>query len=113
MTVKQNATSDRTYEQAIAARTDAARALHSAEIAVHDAHQTHVDEWISAANDRLHTAVARYLAADRLVARLRKRTPTAQSHRTATQPIRPQAHTRPAAVIAVANASYRVGHTHA
>lgn len=67
MTIKQNATTDRTYEQAVLARIDAARALHSAEIAVHDAHQTHVDAWIGAANDRLHLAVAQYLAADALV----------------------------------------------
>lgn len=70
MTIKQHATTDRTYEQAIAARIDAARALHSAEIAVHDAHQTHVDQWISAASDRLHIAIAEYLAADAVVSGL-------------------------------------------
>lgn len=70
MTIKQDATTDRTYEQAVAARIDAACALHTAEIAVHDAHQSHVDRWISAANDRLHIAVAEYLAADTLVSGL-------------------------------------------
>ena len=67
VTAKQQAITDRTYEHAVAARIDAACALHSAEIAVHDAHQTHVDLWISAANDRLHIAVTQYLAADALV----------------------------------------------
>ena len=62
---------DRGYEQAVAARDHAARALYRAELAVHDAHQTHIDEWISAANDRLHVAVAAYEAADALVSRLR------------------------------------------
>jgi hypothetical protein len=66
MTIKQNATTDQIYERTILARIEAARALRSAEIAVHDAHQTHVDAWISAANDRLHIAVAQYLAADAL-----------------------------------------------
>jgi hypothetical protein len=74
MTIMQNATADQTYGQAVVARVDAARALHRAEIAVHDAHQAHVDQWISAANDRLHIAVARYLAADTLVSRLREQT---------------------------------------
>jgi hypothetical protein len=40
--------------------------LYQAELAVHDAHQTHVDEWIAAAHDRLHLAVGRYEAADAL-----------------------------------------------
>jgi hypothetical protein len=70
MTIKQRATTDPTYEQAVVARIDAACALHSAEIAVHDAHQTHVDAWISTANDRLHVAVAQYLAANALAASL-------------------------------------------
>lgn len=41
----------------------AARCLHRAEQALHDAHTTHVDEWIAAAADRLHDAVEAYLAA--------------------------------------------------
>jgi hypothetical protein len=40
----------------------AARALYEAELALHDAHQTHVDAWIAAAADRLHAAVLRYEA---------------------------------------------------
>ncbi len=56
MTIKQS--TDRTYEQAVAARDNAAHALYQAEVAVHDAHQTHVDQWIGAAHDRLHAAVA-------------------------------------------------------
>lgn len=37
--------------------------LYDAECALHVAHQTHVDAWITAASDRLHEAVADYLAA--------------------------------------------------
>jgi hypothetical protein len=62
---------DRIYEQAIAARDDTAGALYRAELALHDAHQTHVDAWIDAANDQLHAAVARHEAADAVVTRLR------------------------------------------
>jgi hypothetical protein len=74
MTIMQNATTEQTYGQAVVAKNDAARALYRAEIAVHDARQTHVDQWISAANDRLHIAVTRYLAADTLVSCLREQT---------------------------------------
>jgi hypothetical protein len=74
MTIMQNAITDETYGQAVVARDDAACALYRAEIAVHDARQAHVDQWISAANDRLHIAVARYLAADTLVSCLREQT---------------------------------------
>jgi hypothetical protein len=62
---------DQTYQQAVAARELAARKLYEAEVAVHDAHQTHVDGWIRAAHDRLHTAVTRYLAAEAAVSSLR------------------------------------------
>jgi hypothetical protein len=65
---------DRTHEQAVAARDDAARALYWAELALHDAHQTHIDAWIGAANHRLHVAVVQYVAADALLSRLRDRT---------------------------------------
>ena len=44
----------------------AARRLYDAETALHAARQTHVDAWISAAGDRLHDAVAAYLAAGAL-----------------------------------------------
>ena len=37
-----SASTDPTYEQAVAVRDAAARALYEAELAVHDAHQTHV-----------------------------------------------------------------------
>jgi hypothetical protein len=40
----------------------AARALYDAEVALHAAHQTQVDEWIRVAADRLHDAVLRYEA---------------------------------------------------
>ncbi len=46
------------------ARTDrvatAGRRLYDAEVALHHAHQSHVDEWISAAADRLHEAIVDY-----------------------------------------------------
>ena len=48
------------YQRAVAARDRAAHTLFEAELAAHDAHQTHVDSWIRAAHDRLHTAVAGY-----------------------------------------------------
>ena len=54
----------RLHEQLFAERVEAAQALYEAEIALHDAHQTHVDEWIQAASDRLHAAVLRHMAAD-------------------------------------------------
>jgi hypothetical protein len=60
-----------TYQHAVAARELAARKLYEAEVAVHDAHQTHVDCWIQAAHDRLHTAVTRYLAAEAVMSSLR------------------------------------------
>jgi hypothetical protein len=41
----------------------AAHRLYQAEVALHDAHSTHVDAWIMAAADRLHDAVETYLAA--------------------------------------------------
>jgi hypothetical protein len=44
-------------------RDVAARALHEAELVLHVARQTQVDEWIRAAGDRLHAAVLRYEAA--------------------------------------------------
>jgi hypothetical protein len=42
---------------------DAKRRLYDAETALHAAHTSHVDEWISAAADRLHEALEVYLAA--------------------------------------------------
>jgi hypothetical protein len=37
--------------------------LYDAECALHQARQTHVDVWIAAAAEKLHQAVAAYLAA--------------------------------------------------
>jgi hypothetical protein len=62
---------DQTYQEAVAARNAAARKLYEAELAVHDAHQSHVDQWIRATHDRLHTAVVRYVAAQDAVSALR------------------------------------------
>jgi hypothetical protein len=42
---------------------DAARHLYDAEVALHIAHQTHVDAWITAAADRLHDALVEHLRA--------------------------------------------------
>jgi hypothetical protein len=69
--ITQNTITDHTYEQAVAARDHAARALYQAEPAVHDAHQTRVDQWIGAAHDRLHEAITWYEATDALVSYLR------------------------------------------
>lgn len=41
-----------------------ARHLYDAECALHDAHQSHIDEWIAAASDRLHVAIVDHLAAE-------------------------------------------------
>jgi dsDNA-binding SOS-regulon protein len=73
MTIMQKATADRTYEQAVAAMGDAARTLYDAEVALHDARQTHVDQWIAAAQDHLHLAVAAHSAAVARVSHLRDR----------------------------------------
>ena len=71
-TRRSSGNADQAYQHAIAEKESAARALYSAELAVHDAHQTHVDEWILAAHNHLHVAVARYSAADKAVAALRQ-----------------------------------------
>lgn len=41
-----------------------ARHLYDAECALHDAHQSHVDEWIAAASEHLHIALVEHLAAE-------------------------------------------------
>ena len=41
----------------------AARRLYEAEVALHIAHQSHVDAWVAAASDRLDEAVVEHLAA--------------------------------------------------
>lgn len=42
---------------------ETARRLYEAECALHDAHQSRVDEWIRAAGDRLHAAIVEHVAA--------------------------------------------------
>ncbi|MBV9593273.1 MAG: hypothetical protein JO147_05700 [Actinobacteria bacterium] len=42
---------------------EAAERLYSAEVALHAARQTGVDQWIAAAYARLHDAIAEHLAA--------------------------------------------------
>ena len=44
--------------------------LYRSELALHDAHQTHEDNWIAAAADRLHQAVLRHESASRMLAEL-------------------------------------------
>lgn len=61
--------SDATSPQPAADREAAARRMFEAELAAHDAHQSHVEEWIVAAHNRLHAAIADYLAADAAAAR--------------------------------------------
>ena len=62
-TITTTATSQR-YEQATTARDHAAHVLYEAELALHDAHQSHIDAWITAASDRLHVAVVAHLEAE-------------------------------------------------
>jgi hypothetical protein len=57
----------RQYELALAMKEQAALALYQAEIALHDAHQTRVDDWITAAADHLHLAVVRYVTLQQAV----------------------------------------------
>lgn len=45
------------------AESEAASRLYDAEVALHAAHASHVDEWIAAAADRLHEAIQAHLAA--------------------------------------------------
>lgn len=51
-----------THEDQDLVRTAAAH-LYDAECALHNAHQAHVDAWITAANQKLHEAVSAYLDA--------------------------------------------------
>ena len=47
----------------------AARRMYDAECALHIAHQTGVDQWVTAAGDRLHEAILAYRRARRAWAR--------------------------------------------
>lgn len=48
----------------LAARAQAATRCFDAEVALHHAHQSHIDIWINAAADKLHTAVLELADAD-------------------------------------------------
>ena len=50
-------------QQALQTNDAAAQELYRAELALHDAHQSHVDQWIKAAGEQLHRAITDYLAA--------------------------------------------------
>jgi hypothetical protein len=54
MIISATADQDR-YEHAVLARDAAARELFETELALHDAHQTHIDCWITAASDPTST----------------------------------------------------------
>jgi hypothetical protein len=65
------------YEHAVLARDAAARELFDTELALHDAHQSHDDRWITAASDHLHFAVVRHAQAVTAVAALVRPDPAA------------------------------------
>jgi hypothetical protein len=56
---------DLNHTAAVQRMDAAARHLYEAEVALHIAHQSHVDAWIAAAGDRLHESLAEHLAAVR------------------------------------------------
>jgi WhiB family transcriptional regulator, redox-sensing transcriptional regulator len=60
MSTKPTSTPERTTERRV---HTAATRLYEAECALHAAHQSRVDAWIDAASQKLHDAVAEYLAA--------------------------------------------------
>ena len=49
-------------QQALQTSDAAACELYRAELALHDAHQSQVDQWITAASEHLHRAITHYLA---------------------------------------------------
>lgn len=51
------------YRDALHCYQAACEQLYRSELALHDSHQTHVDEWIAAAADGLHASVLRERAA--------------------------------------------------
>jgi hypothetical protein len=51
---------DHDFQRAIATVSSVTVQLHRAELALHDAHGSHVDAWISAAANKLHESVVRY-----------------------------------------------------
>ena len=61
MTAKKTTT--RTDEHVAPDISVAAERVYDAECALHAAHQTHLDVWITAAANRLHTAIEAYLTA--------------------------------------------------
>ena len=58
----------RDVERLLAEYQAAREQLYRCELALHDAHQTGVDAWITAAADRLHESIERELTAAALVA---------------------------------------------
>jgi hypothetical protein len=70
-TTTESATGPRPAELADCDR--AAHAMYDAELALHIAHQTHVDAWITAASDRLHQAILEHSRAARALDNLNAR----------------------------------------
>lgn len=63
----------KTYQQAVEARDIAAHKVYETELALHDAHQSQMDSWITATSDRLHIALARHTATQVALAALSRR----------------------------------------
>lgn len=53
----------------LAACRQAASHLYDAEVALHHAHQSHVDAWVTAAYDKLHEAIAAHTLSAAALAR--------------------------------------------
>jgi hypothetical protein len=53
-----------THRRAVAEYDAASAELYRAELALHDAHQSGVDEWVRAAGDHLHAALVRHYRAE-------------------------------------------------
>lgn len=56
------------HRRAVAELEAACEQLYRAELALHDARQTHVDAWIFAASEQLHTAVLSHARAEAALA---------------------------------------------
>jgi hypothetical protein len=61
---------EQTYQQALVELEHAERELFHCEQALHDAHQSGIDEWVRAVSDHLHLAVNRQLRAAAALAEL-------------------------------------------
>lgn len=62
--MSERTTTDQNIEQAAAALSSAKMCLYQAELALHDARLTYVDEWIKAAAEKLHCACISFETAE-------------------------------------------------